>query len=431
MNQADIFIDENLAYFWEKALEIHRFAELAGNEVQSAETLCTMLEQAGFNVERGLGSQPTAFRAVYGRGKPVIGLLCEYDALPQLNQGPASYYNGDGSSGHGCGHNLLGVGSAAAAMALKELHDRKEYNGTVAVLGCPAEETLYGKTKMAEEGYFEGLDAVITWHPEDHYCCGEVCHKAMDSVCFSFRGRSAHASVCPELGRSALDAAELMSVGVNYLREHVPEGVRIHYSYLEAGEKPNIVPDSAKVWYFIRSSRRRVVDDVTERVIQVAQGAALMTGTQVEWEFLTRGKETVINTVLAKLAYDRMKETSLPQWDDADRELVAGLRENAGLTGGISGEIPEPQGREIPGAGSTDFSAVSQLTPAVEINSVCFGKGTPGHHWAVTAQSGSPIGKKGMAWAAKVLAAMAQSLSEEPELLKRAREEHEAHLAQR
>ena len=299
MNWIADYIEGHGEEFWQRALKIHGYAELAGEERQSAAELCAMLEQAGFAVEQGLGSQPTAFRAVYGSGGPVIGFLCEYDALPKLNQTEGTCYNGDGRSGHGCGHNLLGVGAAAAAMALREEMEKGGLSGTLVVYGCPAEETLFGKTKMAEEGYFKELDVALAWHPEDHYCCGEVCHKAMDSIRFRFHGRSAHASVCPELGRSALDGAEMMSVGANYLREHVPDGVRIHYSYLSAGEKPNVVPDFAEVWYFVRSNRRRIVDQVTERLIQVARGAAMMSGTEVEWKFLARGNSTRINTTLA------------------------------------------------------------------------------------------------------------------------------------
>ncbi len=423
MNRITEYIDERSDYFWEQALKIHGYAELAGEERQSAEALCAMLEQEGFAVERGLGSQPTAFRAAYGSGGPVIGFLCEYDALPKLNQSEGTSYNGDGTSGHGCGHNLLGTGAAAAAMALRRELEGSGHGGTIIVYGCPAEETLFGKTKLAEEGYFKELDAALAWHPEDHYCCGEVCHKAMDSIRFRFHGRSAHASVCPELGRSALDGAEMMSVGANYLREHVPDGVRIHYSYLSAGEKPNVVPDFAEVWYFVRSSRRRIVDQVTERLLQVAEGAAMMSGTQVEWEFLARGRDTRINSSLAGLAYRCMQRLPVPVWSVQERKMAEELRETAGTAGTICGELTPPAGRELPGGGSTDFSAVSQIVPAVEINTVCFAQGTPGHHWAVTAQSCSSIGRKGMLYAAKVLAGMGKELLEDPELLNRAREE--------
>lgn len=424
MNWIADYIEGHGEEFWQRALKIHGYAELAGEERQSAAELCAMLEQAGFAVEQGLGSQPTAFRAVYGSGGPVIGFLCEYDALPKLNQTEGTCYNGDGRSGHGCGHNLLGVGAAAAAMALREEMEKGGLSGTLVVYGCPAEETLFGKTKMAEEGYFKELDVALAWHPEDHYCCGEVCHKAMDSIRFRFHGRSAHASVCPELGRSALDGAEMMSVGANYLREHVPDGVRIHYSYLSAGEKPNVVPDFAEVWYFVRSNRRRIVDQVTERLIQVARGAAMMSGTEVEWEFLARGKSTRINTTLAELAYGCMRRVPLPRWEEPELRLAAGLGESLGLPGTICGELTPPEGRELAGSGSTDFSAVSQTVPSVEINTVCFTRGTPGHHWAVTAQSCSPIGRKGMLYAAGVLAEMGKALLEDPGLLSRAREEY-------
>lgn len=425
--EIEAYLDQQAAVFSDLSDKIHGFAELAGEEHRSQKVLCDLLEQAGFSVERGLGSQPTAFRAAYGSGGVCVGFLAEYDALPGLNQPPEPYYCGDSSrSGHGCGHNLLGAGSAAAAIALKQCLETHHIPGRVVIYGTPAEETLYGKNQLIADGYFHDVQAVLSWHPGVENHCGEFCHKAMHSLELEFRGTTAHASVCPHLGRSALDACELTNVGVNYLREHVPTDVRMHYSYVDLQGKPNVVPGYAKLWYFIRARRRSTADEVLERVLDVARGAALMTGTAFSHKILASGSETVINCALSRLAYQNMTAIGPPVFDREDMDFARRLAAESGvgsITGRLSSAIREPEGKEIEEFGSTDFSDVSQLVPALELNTACYAEGTPGHHWTVTAAAKTPIAHKGMLFAAKVLACTALDLILSEETLRQVQAE--------
>jgi aminobenzoyl-glutamate utilization protein B len=407
--------------------EIFEYAELADREVKSSGRLAEFMKNQGFSVVFGQGGLSTAFRAEWGRGEPVIGFLAEYDALPGLDQKPLPRYSGDPSrAGHGCGHNLLGTGAAAGAAALKAALEKENKECTVVLYGCPSEEILHGKIAMAHGGSFRELDAALTWHPRDKNCAGEESHQAMDSVQFHFKGKTAHAASTPHLGRSALDACELMNVGVNYLREHVPVDVRMHYSYLSAGEKPNIVPEYAAVWYFIRGKDRATVDMTTERVVDIARGAALMTGTEVRHEFLSRGYETLINHSLCALVHKTMTETPLPVYTEKEKAFAKELAENTGNTGdgGYFKETVEPLlGRVEQAMGSTDVSDVSQIVPTVSFNAVCAPVGTPLHHWGFAANAGYTTGEKGMMFAAEVLARAGLALIEDPEILAAAKDE--------
>lgn len=413
---------------WEKDItdladSIHGFAELAGEEYHSMEALCSYLEKRGFQTERGLGSQKTAFRAVYGEGKPVIGFLAEYDALPELAWPACPDSRGINGPGHGCGHNLLGAAAAAAASALADAMGQERREGTLVVYGTPAEETLYGKNQLLKEGYFKELDAALCWHPGRTNHCGEYQHKAMHSVKFFFRGRPAHASVCPELGRSALDACELMNVGCNYLREHVSTDVRMHYSYEDFQNKPNVVPEYGGVWYFIRARRRKTADEVLDRIRKIARGAALMTETDSEEKLLASGSETIINSVLSEIVYENMKLIGAPQFSEEDMSLARHLAEPLGLPGILDRRIEKPDGKIKEEPGSSDFSDVSQEIPAVELGTTCFIDNTPGHHWTVTAAAASGFGHKGMLFAAKVLAATGYDLVDDEERLGKVKEE--------
>ena len=394
MNWIADYIDGHGEEFWQRALKIHGYAELAGEERQSAAELCAMLEQAGFAVEQGLGSQPTAFRAVYGNGGPVIGFLCEYDALPKLNQTEGTCYNGDGTSGHGCGHNLLGVGAAAAAMALREEMEKRGLSGTLVIYGCPAEETLFGKTKMAEEGYFKELDVALAWHPEDHYCCGEVCHKAMDSIRFRLHGRSAHASVCPELGRSALDGAEMMSVGANYLREHVPDDTRMHYTMTELPGPANIVPARAVGKFSLRSFSRTNLELVVERFYDIVKGAALIAG--VEYEI--HPKSDFYNKIPV-LKLNRL------------------LMENAELAG--APRLSPPRER----TGSTDFGNVMYEIPGSCIRVAFVPEGTASHSQEFLDAGKSQAARDCVLYGAKSIAGACWDLIGTPGLMEEVKRE--------
>ena len=294
----ETWLEEHGPEFAACADTIHGMAELSGEEHRSATVLEDLLERHGFTVERGLKDQPTAFRAVYGNGPVRIGFMCEYDALASLQQDDVPYQQGNGGPGHGCGHNLLGAGSAAAGIALAQLVD-EGLPATVVVYGTPAEETLAGKTIMIENGYFRDVDVCLAWHPLDHNDPGEVKFKAAEALTFTFHGRAAHACNCPENGRSALDAAELTNIGVNYLREHVDKDCYMHYCYTHGGERPNIVPDYAQLWYMVRAYTFAQMKELEARVRRVAEGACLMTDTTVEVKILGENHDSKLNFTLA------------------------------------------------------------------------------------------------------------------------------------
>ncbi|SBW00647.1 Amidohydrolase [uncultured delta proteobacterium] len=409
------------------AHDIFTYAEVADEENQSTRRIADYLKRHGFSLESNSGGLPTAFRAVWGKGSPTVGFLGEYDALPGLDQKPVPYRDGDaGRNGHGCGHNLLGAGSAAAAVALRYAMEAKGIPGTVVYYGCPSEEILKGKIIMANNGCFRELDAALSWHPGIVYGLGETSYLAMDSVHFFFQGKASHAAGSPEMGRSALDAAELMNVGANYLREHVPDDVRIHYAYMDGPGKPNVVPANAGLWYFIRARKRTTVDDVTSRILDIAKGAALMTGTRASWEFKTRGYETLVNHTLCGLYDTVMKQTPLPAYTGDELDFAAKLAkhvDNPAADGSIETVLPPLTGMVSFMAGSTDVSDVSQVAPTGYMKSVCAPKGFPLHSWQFAACSDSGIGWKGMCYAAKVMAQAGLALLEDPALLARVKEE--------
>lgn len=406
--------------------QIHEYAELSGEEYQSAEALENLLERHGFTVERGLKDQPTAFRAVYGDGGVRIGYMCEYDSLASLQQDDVPYQCGNGKPGHGCGHNLLGAGSAAAGIVLKELIEKENLPATVVVYGTPAEETLTGKTIMVKNGYFQDVDVCLAWHPLDHNDPGEVKFKAASAFTMTFHGRAAHACNCPENGRSALDAAELTNIGVNYLREHVNRDCYMHYSYINGGERPNIVPDYAKLWYMVRAYTYGDMLELRKRVEQIARGACMMTDTTVEFETIGENHDNKINFTLAELAYRCLNEADAPDFTEEDRSYAREVAANIGIPG-ITGLLDEsilPVDRTIKkDNGSSDVADVSQVVPTVNINTSCYGRYTPNHSWAVTVQAKKPAAHKGMIYAANVLALMAVHLIEEKELLARVKDE--------
>ncbi len=406
---------------------IHGFAELGNEEFHSAAALEDLLEANGFSVERGLTGLPTAFRAVYGRGSVRIGYMCEYDALASLNQDPVPYQKGNGGPGHGCGHNLLGAGSAAAGIALARLID-EGLDATVVVYGTPAEETLSGKTLMVNAGYFRDVDVVLGWHPHGYSQPGEIKFKAAASFTMTFHGQAAHACNCPENGRSALDAAELTNVGVNYLREHVDKQSYMHYCYLNGGERPNIVPDYAKLWYMVRAYTYDQMKEVERRVKRIAEGACMMTDTTVEFETIGDTHDNLLNFALSKVMYDAMTEIGPPEFTQEDVAYTTKIAESMqipGFTGKFSTDmVPADRTIKIDN-GSTDLSDVSQVVPTINMFSACFAANTPMHSWAVTAQACLPSAHKGMMTAAAALALAAVKLVKDPDTLAQVRQEFE------
>jgi aminobenzoyl-glutamate utilization protein B len=433
--------------------QVWQLAEIGYREHQSAALLANTLEAAGFVVERGAGEIPTAFVASYGTSQPVIAILGEYDALPGLSQDrkPKRAPLVEGGNGHGCGHNLLGAGSLAAAMAVKEAIAAGEVQGTVRYYGCPAEENGSAKAFMVKAGLFDDVDLSLTWHPGSFNACLSVNMLANQKVFFRFHGRSSHAAADPHNGRSALDAVELMNVGVNYLREHVIPEARMHYVITHGGGlAPNVVPAEAESLYLIRAPRPDQLEQIYERVVKVAQGAALMTETEVEIRFRSGASNLLFNDTITDVLYANMQAVQPPAFDAAEERFAADIAETfppgstdmfASLLGPELGEMlaalkdkvlfdglaPKVKlEKALPG--STDVGDVSWATPTGQIMAACQAIGTPGHSWQAVAQGGISIGHKGMLYAAQVLGLTAVEFMQKPELLIQARAEFEGRI---
>ena len=423
--------------------EIWGYAELGLKEVQSSKAIAAYLEKEGFKVQLGVGSIPTAICAEYGSGHPVIAYLGEYDALPQLDQKVAAHKEWQHperpeSPGHGCGHNNLGVGAVGAAIFLKEAIASGAAKGTVRFYGCPAEETLVGKVFMVRDGAFKDVDCAMTWHSHAYNGAWGACYTCMNSVKFHFHGKAAHAAGHPFDGRSALDAVELMNVAANYMREHVKPDVRLHYSTIFNGA-PNVVPDKCSVWYYIRAPKRKDVDEVYAWLCDCAKGAALMTQTSFDIEFLTGCSEVLPNDVLEQVMLAAYKDVGAPKFtpeDYAFAEKIAEtypevlardrrvMKEEYGVNGHdkflcdvVFDKVIE---NRLVAPGSTDVGDVSHVVPTYQIYVAGQGIGCPGHSWQMTAYSGSHVGIASMLCAAKVLGLSGLRLLEQPELVEAA-----------
>lgn len=422
--------------------------ELLYEEHESAKLHADALEAEGFRVQRSLGGIATAMMGEAGEGGPVIAILGEYDALPGLSQWagtdrPEPLVK-DGN-GHGCGHNLLGAGALAAATAVKDYLARHGLPGRVRYYGCPAEEGGAAKTFLVRDGYFDDVDAALSWHPMSFNGIIPPLTLAVSMVDFHFTGRAAHAAVAPHLGRSALDAVELMSVGVNYLREHVPQDARIHYAYLDAGGRaPNVVQAQATVRYSVRALRAADMRDLVERVRKVAEGAALMTGTEVRSNVVTAMSEMLDNPPLYQLLHDTMARLGPPDFDDADRAYAARMQATLtpeAIAAAFAGAGVEPDSavlheglvpldaKGVPMLGSTDLGDVSWVVPFAQAGQATHALGTPGHTWQITAQGKSPAAHKAMINVAKALASTVIDLLKDPKHLAAAKADHARRLA--
>lgn len=405
---------------------IFNHPELAEEEKKSSRCLADFLSQNGFSVMWGISGFETAFLAEWGTGTPILGFLAEYDALPGLGQELCPEQKSTRGAGHGCGHNLLGTACAAAACALKYWMESEQIEGTIRVYGCPAEETVVGKIKMNQDGVFDDLSAAITWHPFDRNRVSYDIWQAQEVKNYKFYGKTAHASKHPEMGRSALDAAELMNVGVNYLREHVADDVRMHYTYTNTDGPANIVPDYAATNYYIRSADWKRTEDASERVDNCAKGAALMTGTRVEIETVIKHKEMKVNRVLAEVFYHAMEQVPAPEHTAEEEAYAKAITEAAGLDNqGIYFKGLEPlEDTPVKLAIGTDVSDMSHTVPTIMLSAAAMCRGTALHHWAATAQVGMSIGSKAMFYVAECMALGAKELLEEPEIIEKAWEEH-------
>lgn len=427
-------IDEKRESFIELAEKMWKTPEIAYNEEKACSWTAEMLESEGFKVEKGAFGLPTAIRAVWGEGKPVIGFLGEYDALPGMSQKVATQKEPEkeGAPGQGCGHNLIGAGHLAAAVGLKEELAQRGLSGTVVFYGCPAEEVLTGKVFMARGGAFRDLDVAIAWHPGMRNYITTGAMTAMNSVRFHFKGVTAHAGADPQNGRSALDAAELMNVGANFLREHVTDDVRIHYAFTDVHGAPNIVPDKASVWYYVRALSRNAVEDAYARLIKVAQGAAMMTDTEVRVEFLGGCYNTLQNKVLVDLVHETMAEIPTPDWSASDTgfaeelDAISPIYEKMTQSGfvapGVHLDASVSQIANRNDFGSTDVGEVQNIVPGVFFMTACTNIGSPAHSWHTTACAGHSIGMKGMLYGAKVMAVSAMKLVDNPAILENAKE---------
>ena len=435
------------------AKEIWNYAELSYEEVRSAAALMEALKKEGFAIEEGIAGIPTAFTATFqnGSGKPVVGFLAEYDALAGLSQKagcPVQEAIEPGGAGHGCGHNLLGAGCYAAAVALKDYLVKENKDGTVIFFGCPAEEGAGSKQFIARAGYFDNVDFAYTWHPETINEVGSKGSVAIMGANFTFTGVAAHAGAEPHLGRSALDAVELMNVGCNYLREHMIDAARIHYAYSDAGgSAPNVVQSCAVIKYEVRAPKVSQVQELFTRVVDVAKGAALMTGTKMQYEITMAFSDYTANRTLGAVVDQCFRELGAPDWTEEDYDLaagflrtyprstMAGIREKLGtyfapeeldkalekpLDSMVHPFNPKETGYN---SGSTDVGDVGYATPTVMFHVATACLGNVGHSWQNTAFACSGIGMKGMLRAAEVMTLSAIRTMAQPELIRKAKEE--------
>ena len=435
------------------AAEIWEYAELPYEEEKSAAALMAALEKEGFTIESNIAQIPTAFTATFqrGSGKPVMGLLAEYDALDGLSQKAACPEQEPlvkGGHGHGCGHNLLGAGCYAAAVALKNYFVEHQCDGTVIFFGCPAEEGAGSKQFIARSGYFDDVDFCYTWHPATMNTVPGTGSVAIMGANFIFDGVAAHAGGSPHLGRSALDAVELMNVGVNYLREHMIDQARVHYAYSDAGgTAPNVVQSHAVIKYEVRAPKVEQMQELFTRVVNVAKGAALMTGTEMRYDVTMAFSDYLPNKTLARVMSECMEEVGAPEWDEGEFELAARFLRSYPRT--TLNNIREELGEYFEGdeleerlekpldvtvhpfndretryeSGSTDVGDVGYVTPTVMLNMATACLGNVGHSWQNTAFSCSSIGMKGMVAAAEIMALACLRTMEQPELIEKARAE--------
>jgi aminobenzoyl-glutamate utilization protein B len=443
-------VDDHRAEFTGLADRVWEMPELGYQEHRSAAEHVAMLEQQGFRVTTGIAGIPTAIIGEAGEEGPVIAILGEFDALPGLSQeaGVAEKRPRPGeAAGHACGHNLLGSAAMLAATAVKDWLAANGVKGRVRYYGCPAEESGAGKLFMVREGAFRDVDIALSWHPAPFCAVNPAISLALVSYDFTFTGRASHAAAAPHLGRSALDAVELMNVGVNYMREHMPSDARIHYATIDAGGiAPNVVQSRAVVRYIVRARELPELTGLVARVKKIAEGAALMTETTVESRAISGMSNLLGNAPLEQAMYDNLVHLGPPQWDAEDRKLAEAIRATlrpddiagAHLRFGLTPDMDTPLCETIvplgsngggKGIGSTDVGDVSWVVPTAQIRGATYAIGTPGHSWQLTAQGKSGIAHKGMVHAAKVMAATAVDAIRDPGLLAKARADFAARTA--
>ncbi len=411
------------------ALQIWDYAEVGYKEVKSSALLQQTLKDNGFTVQAGVADIPTAFVASYGSGKPVIGILGEFDALPGMAQEavPEKIAIAGKIAGHACGHHLFGTASVAAGIEIKKLIEQKHFSGTIRVYGCPAEEGGSGKVYMVRAGLFNDVDVVIHWHPGDGNAVTMTSALANTSAKFRFYGLASHAAAAPEKGRSALDAVEAMDYMVNMMREHVPQETRIHYVITNGGKAPNVVPDFAEVYYYVRHPNRDQVKSIFERVVKAANGAAMGTETKMEYEIIGGTHDLLLNKTLAEDMQLNLEKVGGVSY--TPEEIAFGKK----LQTSFSYKVPAVEDAATvkplkvetdAGGGSTDVGDVSYAVPTVGMRAATWIPGTPAHSWQAVACGGTDIGIKGLMVAAKTMALTAIDLYTNPSLIDKAKEEY-------
>ncbi|MFP2996540.1 amidohydrolase [Spongiivirga sp. MCCC 1A20706] len=407
--------------------QIWEAAEIAFQEKKSSKLLADYAEQNGFRVERGVAEMPTAFVATYGSGSPVIGILGEFDALPGISQKtkPTKDPLVPGGNGHGCGHNLFGTGSLGAAIAVKELIAAGKLKGTVKFYGTPAEEKFFGKIWMVKAGLFDGVDAVMDWHPSATTKADVQSTLALVDFIVEFNGQAAHASADPWNGRSASDALELYTTGINYYREHIKPTVRIHYHIQDGGQVVNVVSDYSKIWVRVRDTKREGMMPVYERVQKMAEGAAIMANTDYKISLVSGIYEILVNRSGGEAMQKNLEMLGPISYTEEEEAFGKKIQEMTGKKQiGMDSSInPLEETLENPGGGSTDVGDVSWVVPVVRMGATVAPKDTPWHSWAVVACGGMSIGHKGMIQASNALAMTMVDLYEDPKLLKRVKDE--------
>ena len=422
------YIESRESDFAEVARRIWELAEVGYQETESSALLLKQLETASFSIDRGVAEIPTGFIANYGEGRPVIGILAEFDALPGLSQEAVTERKArvEGAAGHACGHHLFGTASVAAAMAVKQWLDASGSAGTIRLYGTPAEEGGGGKVYMVREGLFDDVDAVLAWHPSDRNDASPGGALANISAKFRFRGLSAHAAGAPDQGRSALDGVEAMNHMVNLLREHVDSASRIHYVITRGGEAPNVVPDFAEVYYYCRHPEVDVAKANFERIVKASEGAALGTATTVDHEIIHGLYNMLPNEQLGRLLFENLKTVGGFAYTEEERAFAQTIQDTLARPAPIGSQETVQPWKPQAGSGSTDVADVSWVVPTAQFNAATWVPGTPAHSWQAVASGGTSIGTKGMLVAAKTLALTAVNLFLDPSHVEKAKEELDA-----
>jgi len=419
-------LDGKMSFYGDIAHTIWTYAEMGYQEKQSSALLQNTLKNEGFTIKSGVADIPTAFIAEYGSGSPVIAILGEYDALPGLSQQAVpEKESAGGKAGHACGHHLFGTASTAAAISVKNWLKNNNVKGTIRFYGCPAEEGGSGKVYMTRAGLFDDVDVVLHWHADDENGASPRVALANKSAKFRFHGISAHASGAPEQGRSALDAIEAMDYMVNMMREHIPQEARIHYVITDGGKAPNVVPDFAEVYYYVRHPRRDEVIAIFDRIVKAAEGAALGTGTTMDYEIIGGTHEVLHNFTLQKLMYDNLVKVGGYTYTSEERAFAVKISQTL-FTKKLDvsyseGVHPYNLDLDPKGSGSTDVGDVSFAVPTVGMRAATWVPGTPAHSWQAVAAGGTSIGTKGMMVAAKTLAVTAMDLFSSPDIVAKAK----------